>query len=191
MGCIPRPRRLEGRLTSLVLEHPLPRKLSRLDVAEDPPHLLAGLRRDDPRTGHIFSVLGRIRDGVVHVRDATLIDQIDNQLHFVETFEISHFWRVAGFDQGFVTRADQFDETATENALLSEKIGFALFAKRRFDNARAAAPNGAGIGKTEFVCVAARVLMHRYEARNAATSLVFASNRVPGPLWRNHRSEEH
>jgi hypothetical protein len=40
--------------------------------------------------GDVLAVLGRVRDRVVHVGDAALVDEVDDQLHLVQALEIGH-----------------------------------------------------------------------------------------------------
>ncbi len=157
---------------------------------QDALHLGLGLVGDDARAGDVFAPLGGVGDRVVHVGDAAFIDQVDDQLHFVQALEIGHFRRVAGFDQRLEAGADQFDETAAENDLLAEEVGFALFAEVGLDDARTAAADAAGVGESEFKRVAGRVLVNGDEAGNAAALLVFAANRVARALRRDHDDVE-
>ena len=62
-------------------------------------HFGLGLGRHDARAGDIFAVFGGVRDRIIHVGDAALIDEVDDQLHFVQAFEIGHLRRIAGLDQ--------------------------------------------------------------------------------------------
>ncbi|MNZ91573.1 hypothetical protein D3C78_1105610 [compost metagenome] len=108
----------------------------------------------------------------------------------MQALEIGHFRRVTGFDQGFETGADQFDETAAQNDLFAEEVGFALFLEVGFDDARTAAANAAGVGESEFKRIARSVLVNGNEAGNAAALLVFAANRVAGALRCDHDDVE-
>src|SRR5579875_3093494 len=71
--------RLEARLVDLVLEHPLAREAAGLDIRQHFLHRLAHAGIDNPRTGDIFTVLGGVGDGIIHVGDAALIDEVDDQ----------------------------------------------------------------------------------------------------------------
>ena len=51
---------------------------------------------------------------------AAFVDQVNDQLHFMAAFEVSHFRSVAGFNQGFEAHLDQFGNTAAQNALFAE-----------------------------------------------------------------------
>ena len=71
--------------------------------------------RDDARAGDVFAIFGGVGDRIIHVGDAAFIDQVDDQLHFVQAFEIGHLRRIAGFDQGFEAGADQLDQAAAQH----------------------------------------------------------------------------
>ena len=117
-------------------------------------HLGLGVRGDDARAGHVFAVLGGVGDRVVHVGDAALIDEVDDELHLVQALEIGHLGRISGLDQRLEAGADELDEAAAEHDLLAEEIGLALFLEGRLDDAGAAAAIGGGIGQAEVMRVA-------------------------------------
>ena len=95
-----------------ILQHPVAGKATVLDVLQDALHFGLGFRGDDARTSDIFAIFGGVRDRVIHVGDAAFIDQIHDQLHFVQALKISHLRRIAGFNQGFKACTDQFNQTA-------------------------------------------------------------------------------
>src|SRR3954466_12707117 len=127
-------RRLERGLVDAVLEHPVAGELARLDVGQHPLHLGLGLGRDDARAGDVLAVLGGVRDRVVHVGDAALVDEVDDQLDLVQALEIGHLGRVAGLDEGLVAGLDELDEAAAEHGLLAEEVGLALLLEARLDD---------------------------------------------------------
>ena len=45
------------------------------------------------------AVLRRLADELVHLRDAALVDQIHDQLQFVQAFEVSGLGLIAGVNQ--------------------------------------------------------------------------------------------
>src|SRR5690606_29252458 len=151
--------------------HPLGRELAGLDVVEDALHLGLGLGGDDARARHILAPLGGVGDRVVHVGDAALVDQVHDQLHFVQALEIGHFGSIAGFHQRLETGADEFDQTAAEHGLLTEQIGLALFLEDRLDDAGTAAADAAGVGQAEVERIAGSVLVNGDQARHAAALL--------------------
>ena len=92
--------------------------------------------------GDVFAILRVVGDGVVHVGDAALVHQVDDQLEFMQALEVGHFRRVTRFHQGIEAGLDQFDAAAAKHGLLAEQIGLGLFAERGLDHA----PLGAAVG---------------------------------------------
>src|SRR5262249_33778890 len=164
------------------LEHPVAGEAARLDVGQNALHLGLGLVGDDTRARAVLAVLGGVGDRVVHVGDAALVDQVDDQLHLVQAFEIGHLGRVAGLDQRLEAAADQLDQAAAEHHLFAEQVGLAFLAEAGFDDAGAAAADRARIGEAEIVGVAAGVLVHRDQTGHAAALLVLAAHGVAGAL---------
>ena len=82
-------------------------ELAGLDLGQNLLHLGAGLLVDDARAARVIAVFGGVRNRIAHVAEAALIDEIDDQLQFVQALEIGDFRGVAGFDQGFEAGADQ------------------------------------------------------------------------------------
>ncbi len=80
------------------------------------------------RAGGDVAVFGGVRDRIAHVGDAALIEQVDDQLGFVEALEIGHFRRVAGLDQRLEPGLDQVGDAAAQHGLLAEQVGLAFFA---------------------------------------------------------------
>ncbi len=105
--------------------------------------------------GHI-AIFRRVADRVAHVRDAALVDQIDDQLDLVQAFEIRHLGRVARFNQGLVSGPDQFGQPAAQHRLLAEQVGFGFFLEAGFDNRGASATDRRPISQSHFSGIAGR-----------------------------------
>ena len=60
----------------------------------------------------------------------------------MQALEIGHFRGIAGFYERFEARTDQFNQTAAQDDLFTEQIGFALFLEAGFDHASPAATIG-------------------------------------------------
>ena len=170
-----------------VFQHPVAGKATRLNVLKNPFHLGLCFRRDDPWARDIFAKFSRVGNRVVHVRDATLIDEIDNQLHLVQTLKIGHFRRIASFNKCLVTCLDQFDKTATQDSLLTEEIRLTLFLKRCFDDTRTSTTNSRGVRQANIMGIARCVLMHCKQAWHAAAANIFGPDGVARSLWRDHK----
>src|SRR5690606_39129306 len=123
---------------------------------------------------------------VVHVGDAAFVDQVDDELELVQALEVSHFGRVAGFDQSVETCLDELDRTTAQNGLLAEQVSFGFFAEGGLDDAGTAAADGAGVRQADVTSGTRIVLMHGHECRHAATLVVGAANSVTRRLGNDH-----
>src|SRR5690606_9941753 len=157
-----------------------------LDVLQALTHGSAGLVGDDARAGHVLTILRVVGDGVVHVGNAAFVDQIDDQLQFVQTLEVSHFRCITCFNQRVEASLDEFDGTAAQNGLFTEEVGFGFFAEGGFDDAGTTATNGAGVRQNDVTSSTGLVLMHGHQCRHAATLAVGAANGVAWSLRRHH-----
>src|SRR5450756_3225147 len=85
-----------------------------LDLAQDLAHLLAGRVVDEARSAGVAAELGRVRDGPVHLRDAALVHEVDDQLHLVQALEVRRLRLVAGLDERGEPGLDQLGDAAAE-----------------------------------------------------------------------------
>src|SRR6266705_411734 len=149
-------------------------------------HFFACLPGDDARTGRIVALFGGITDGVAHVAEATAVDQVDDELEFVQAFEISDLGLVACFCQRFETCLDQFTDAAAEYGLFAKKVGFSLFGKSGFKNAGARAAESFGVRKSEHFRSTACIPFDGEERRGSAAFREHLTNTMTGCLWSNH-----
>ena len=120
-----------------------------------------------------------------HLLEPALIEQIDDQLQFVEAFEIGDLGLVTGLDQRLEAGVDQFRRAAAQHGLLAEQVGFGFLGKGGLDRAGAGAADALRIGQRLGAGGAGRVLLHREQARHAAADLIFAADQVARPLGRD------
>ena len=66
----------------------------------------------------------------VHLGDAALVEQVDDQLELVQALEIGDLGLVAGLDQGLEAGDDQLGGAAAQHGLLAEQVGLGLLARR-------------------------------------------------------------
>ena len=163
---------------SLVFQNPVAREGAVLDVFQNLLHVCLGFGIHDAWAGNVFAVFGRVGDRVVHVGDAAFINQVHDQLGFVQAFEVCHFRRISRFNQRFVTRLDQFDDAAAKHSLFTEQVGLGLFAERSFDHAGAGVADGFRIRQGNVFRGAGCVLMDRNETRQTKAHLVLGAQRV-------------
>ncbi len=178
--------RVEVRAAGLVLRNPLPRELATLNVGQRLLHRRArGIAHNLLAAGQI-AIFRRIRDRVAHAAQAAFVDQIDDQLHFVQAFEIGDLRSVSGLDQRFESLLDQRRQPAAEHRLLAEQIALGFFLESRLQNARAGRPDAVRISQRQFVRVAAGILLDRDQRRHSAPFGVHAAHQMPGTLGSDH-----
>src|SRR5690606_20824459 len=136
-------------LAAVELLHQLVGEAAVLDLVEDAAHLLLGLGVDQPVTAGVAAVLGGVRDGPVHLRDAALVHEVDDELHLVQALEVGHLRLVAGLDQGLEARLDQLGDAAAEHRLLTEQVGLGLLLEGGLQRARPGAADRLGVRQGE------------------------------------------
>ena len=104
----------------------------------------------------------------------------------MKALEISHFRRIAGFDQSLETAPDQLDEASAEHRLLAEQICLAFLFEIRFDDSRPAAANRGAVRQRSFQGAAGRVVVDGDKTGNAAAFCELAPHRVAGPFGSHH-----
>ncbi|HET9387630.1 MAG TPA: hypothetical protein VFO67_21020 [Gemmatimonadales bacterium] len=169
------------------LRDPLFGKCAAADVRQQALHFLTHGGRDDALTPGQITILGGVADRMPHEAEAAPIDQIDDQLQLVETFEVRHLGRVPGFGQRLEAGLNQRRHAAAQHRLLAEQVGFGFFGERRGEDARARATDPGRIRERVLERLAAGVLVHGDEARHAAAGLIFTAHEVSWRLGRDHR----
>src|SRR5690606_4206709 len=91
--------RRQRRCAGSVLQNKLLGVFASLDLLQAFAHGLTGFVSNDFGPLYVLTILGVVRDGVVHVGDAAFVNQVNNQLQFVQALEVGHFGRVAGVNQ--------------------------------------------------------------------------------------------
>ena len=104
----------------------------------------------------------------------------------MQAFEVSHFWRIPGFHQGFKTGFDQLDRATAQNGLLAKQIGLSFFAEIGFNNAGLTTTIGHGIAQCQITGTARFVLMNRDKVGNTAALCVGSTHGVARRLGRDH-----
>ena len=171
----------------LVLGDPAAGEGAVLDVAEHRAHAGLGLLvGDDPRAGDVLAVLGGVGDGVVHGRDAALVDQVDDELHLVDALEVGVLRLVTGLHQHLEAAAHQVDDAAAEDGLLAEEVGLGLVVHRGLHDARTGAADARDVGQGDVLALAGGVLLHGDQAGHALARHVLAADGVAGALRGGH-----
>ena len=104
----------------------------------------------------------------------------------MQALEVSHFWRVTGFNQSFKASLNQFNSTATQNCLLAEQVGFGFVLERGFDDAGTTAAYARSIRQGQVLGVARRILVDSDQVRDTAATYELGTNGVTWRFWRDH-----
>ncbi len=171
----------------MILVHPLLGKRARLDVAQNLLHGGACVIRNDLGAAHVVAPLGGVAHAVAHVGKAALVDEVHNQLEFVQTLEIGNFGLVARLDQRIERRLDQFAHAAAEHGLLAKEVSLGLLCEGRLEDTRACGADALGVGECVGQRVARGVLLHSHERGHARAFLEYLAHTVAGGLGRDHR----
>ena len=74
---------------SLIFGDEFFREAAILNIIQERLHRFFDFGSDDARAGYVVAPLGGIGDGVAHVGEAAAIHQVDDELEFVQDFEVS------------------------------------------------------------------------------------------------------
>ena len=176
----------EAGLARVHLRDPLLRERARADVLEQLAHPLPDVLVDHARAAGEVAELGRVGDGVAHAGEATLPDQVDDELELVQALVVRDLGLVAGVDERLEARADELGDAAAEHGLLAEEVGLGLLGEARLDHAGAGGADPGPVREREVERAAARVLGDGDDRRRAEALLEEAAHDVAGALRRDH-----
>ena len=135
--------------------------------AKRPDWISSRMRRISARTRHrrsaaahaCIAVFGGVRDRVVHVGDAALVDQIDDQLDLVHDTRNRPFPARSRPRPGFRSPALISSTSARRTAPSARRTGRFRTSSRKagLDDTGAPAANGRAIGEADLLCVAGYV----------------------------------
>src|SRR5205085_12467966 len=140
------PRRREGTVPNLL---------------EQLSHCGARLVGDDAWSRDVVPIFRRIGDGVTHVVQAALIEQIDDQFQLVHALEVGDLRLIARLDERVEAGFDERGHTPAEHGLLAEEIRLGLFGEGRLQHAGARTAEPLGIGERVGESATGCVLVYR------------------------------
>src|SRR5882724_9844324 len=143
----------------LVFHDPFTGKFSRLDLGQEFLHGITRLLRDHTPPPRDITILRRVADRVTHHANATLIDEVDDQLELVKALKVCDLWLIARLHQGVESRPDQLSDPTTQHRLFTEQISFRLFTEGGLDDTCLRTSNSLGICEGDALRVASRILM--------------------------------
>ena len=161
-------------------------KGSVLNIGKDLLHGLFGIFCDDLGTCDIIAVFRCIGDRIPHTWKTGLVDQINDQFHFMDTFKVSVSGIISGFHQCFKACLHQCAYTAAEYCLLSEQVGFRLGTEGSFQHACSGAADTQRISQRHILCLSCKVLLYRYQTGNTLAFLIFAAYRMSRSFGSDH-----
>src|SRR6185312_9445875 len=126
--------RVEVGAAFFILFNPLAGKFAALDLAQRFFHRLTSGIADDALTACQVAIFSSVGDRITHASESAFVDQVHDQLHFVQAFEVGDLRSVPGLDQRFESFLDERSETAAKNGLLAEQIAFRLFSEGSLQN---------------------------------------------------------
>src|SRR5580704_45947 len=169
---------------------PLAGELAALHFLQHLAHLVLDALIHDARTAREVAVFGGLADELVHLGDAALVEQVDDQHQLVQALVVGDFGLVAGFHQGLEALHHKLGRPAAQHRLLAEQVGLGLLRERRLDHPAARAADAVGVGERPGVRLAGSVLRDREQTRDARALLVLAAHEVAGPLGRDQHHVE-
>ena len=101
-------------------------------------HCRASRIADDSLAPRQVAILSGVGNRMSHPAQAAFVDQIYDQLHFMQAFKVSNFWLIACRHEGLKAFLDEGSQTAAQNCLLAEKVGFRFFFETWFREHRPA-----------------------------------------------------
>src|SRR5579863_867891 len=117
-----------------VLLDPLPRELAVADLLEYAAHLALDALVHDARTARQIAVLGGLRDELMHLAQATLVKQIDDELQLVQTLVVGDLGLVAGLDERLESLHHELGRAPAQNGLLAEEVRLGLLGEGGFEH---------------------------------------------------------
>src|SRR6185295_4354180 len=166
---IPLPHGEEAGAVGLVLQDPLPRELTRLDLGEDLLHLRLDPIVHDARPPGVVAVLRGVGDRVPHVGQAPLVEEVHDQLHLVHALEVGDLGLIARLHQGLEGVLDEVGDAPAQRGLLAEEVGLRLLLEGGLDDAGARAAHALAVGQREVLGLARHVLVHRHQGGHAGS----------------------
>ena len=170
----------------LVFGDPLLRELAGLNVSQRLLHRLPGRVANHLLAARQVAVFGGVGDRIAHAVEPTFVNQVDDQLHFVQAFEISNLGCVARFHQRFESLLDERSQAAAEDRLLAEQVALSFFLESGLQHAGAGRSDAMCVCETEFVSVSAGILMDRQQRWHTAAFAINAADQMSRALGSDH-----
>ena len=114
------------------------------------------------------------------------MDEINDELEFVEAFEVGKLRRIAGANERIETGANERACSSAKDCLLTKKIGLRLLTKSCLDYARMRATDSLCPGQGGLLRMPAGILMNCNQTGRTAPSKKLATYHWPQAFRRHH-----
>ena len=161
-------------------------KCTILDICQDLFHCLLCFCCNDLRSCDVVTVFSCVGDRVSHSLESRLIDQVYDQFHFMDTFEICISRVISSFAKSFETSLHKCNNTTTENCLLTEEVCFCFCTECCFKKTSSCSTNSKTICKCSVKRFSCIVLFYCNQTRSSFSSLIFASYCMSRSFWCDH-----
>lgn len=155
-------------------------KVAGLNVLDRLVHCAAGFRSDDGGADLEAAPFGGVADGLAHLGEATVVDEVSDEFGFVDALEVGGFGAVSGGDEGFIAGFEEFGDASAEDGLFAEEIAVGFFAEGGFHDEGAEGPEAVGVGEDAVPGVSGGVLVDGDNGGEAASGEVFTAEFDPG-----------
>ena len=157
-----------------------------LDIGKDLLHSLLGLSGNDLRTSYVIAILSSVGDGVSHSCEARLVDQVNDQLHLVDTLKVSISRIVASLNQGLKASLHQSAYAAAKNSLLTEEVSLSLGTEGGLQKTCSCAADSKAVCQSFLQSLTGIILLYSYQTRSTLALLVLGTNSVARCLRSDH-----
>ena len=104
----------------------------------------------------------------------------------MEGFKIGDFRLIAGFAEGFESVGDQLADTAAQDSLFSEQVGFRFFLEGGLDDPGTGAADASGISQGQVEALARSILFHSEYVRDTAAFYESPAHQMARSFGGNH-----
>src|SRR5580658_1706860 len=178
--------RIELMPAALILRNPFARELATLNVGQRLLHRRPRGIAHNLLAARQIAIFRRVRNGIPHPAQPAFVNQIDDQLHFMQALEISNLRRVPGLDQRLESLLNQRRQPAAQHRLLAEQVALSFFLESSLQHSRARRANAVCISQREFMRMPARILLNRNQRRHSAPFGINTPHQMPRTLRSDH-----
>ena len=155
------------------------------NFAQDGFHRFFSASIHHPRAAGDVAVLGGFGNGEAHAGDTGLVNEVDDQLQFMENLKVGDFRLIACFQKNFESGLDEGGGASAENRLFTEQVGLGLFLESGLEQSGASGPDATGPSHGDGAGLAGGILLDGEEGGNAAAFEVLPAHDVAGTFGGN------